>query len=119
MQNALAHPNDNPAFHRFYLAYRGNVNGLNGYFSEALRQAQSSEIDAEAGEALSFELETIIRHIGDRRFFEALSTESPETRSAVATFMSVSNLTAYPRTKELLLKAPKIDFPLYRTYREK
>ena len=117
MQRALAHPNDNPAFHRFSLAYHGDAAGLHAYFADALRQANSSEIDVESGERLSFELETIVRHIGDRRSAAALAAEPSDVRSAVATFLHLSNTSAYPRTRKLLSDAPKIDFPVYRVYR--
>ena len=117
MRHALAKPNDNPAFHRFYLAYQGDQVGLHEYFSEALRQANSSVINCEAGEGLSFELETIVRRIGDCKFAKALSAESPETRSAVASFLDLPGLSAYPRTSVILKQAPNIDYPLYRAYR--
>ena len=117
MQRALAHPNDAPAFHRFYLAYHGDSSGLHAYFVETLQQAKRSEINVEAGEALSFELQTIVRHVGDRRFAAALAAEPPETRSAVASFLPLPSLSAFPETLQLVKSAPKIDFPLYRAYR--
>jgi hypothetical protein len=117
MRRALAAPNDNAAYQRFSSAYHGDAAALHTYFAEALRRAKSSEIDAEGGEALSFQLKTIIRHLGDRPFASALRGEPLETRSAVATFLPLPGLSDYPETLRLLKSAPKIDFPLYRAYR--
>jgi len=117
MHKALAHPSDNPSYQRFYSAYHGKTSGLHGYFVEALKQAESPEIDAEGGEALSFELETIIQHIGDAQFSEALSAENPRVISAVAMCFSDVASPAYPQTLELLTKASRIDFPLVKTER--
>ena len=117
MQSALAHPDSNPAYHRFSLAYHGQSEGLHAYFVEALRQAESPEINVEAGEGLSFELQTVILHIGDARFSSALAAEPERVRSAVACCFGEVATPAYPQTSRLLASAPKIDFPMLRTYR--
>jgi hypothetical protein len=117
MTHALARPNANPAFHGFYLAYRGDAAGLRAYFAEALRQAESPDVNVEAGEGLAFEFESIVRHVGDQRFAEHLSAETPEVRSAVGCFLYQPGLAGYPKTLQLLQSAPKVDFPMLRTYR--
>jgi hypothetical protein len=117
MQNALAHPSSNPADHRFALAYHGQHEALHAYFAEALRQAQSPEIDVEAGEGLSSELQTLILHLGDARFASALATETDRVRSAVAYCFGDLNTPAYPETSRLLSNTSKIDFPMLKTYR--
>jgi hypothetical protein len=117
MQRALAHPNDNPAFHRFYLAFHGKPEGLHAYFSEALRQANSPEIDVEAGEGLSWEFQTIIRHIGDAHFSAALKAESIQVQSAIASCFPDVASAEFPRTLHLVANAPKVDFPMLQTYR--
>ena len=115
MQHALAQPDKNPAYHRFALAYRGDPEGLHAYFAEALKQAESQETDVEAGEALSFELQTIIRHIGDARFAAALAREPERVRSAVALCFGGIAPRDYPKTRRLLDETPKIDFPMLKT----
>ena len=117
MQSALAHPDSNPAFHRFASAYHGQPEGLHAYFIEALRQAESPEIDVEAGEGLGWELQTVILHIGDARFASALAAEPERVRSAVACCFGEVATPAYPQTSRLLSSAPKIDFPMLQTYR--
>jgi hypothetical protein len=117
MQNALAHPSSNPAYHRFALAYHGQHEALHAYFAEALQQAESPEIDVEAGEGISWELHTILLHLADARFASALATETDPTRSAVANVLSDINTQAYPQTSHLLSSTPKIDFPMLKTYR--
>ncbi len=117
MQSALAHPESNPAYHRFSLAYHGQFEGLHAYFVEALRQAESPEINVDAGEGLSFELQTIILHLGDACFSSALATEPERVRSAVACCFGGVATPAYPQTSRLLANVPRIDFPMLRTYR--
>lgn len=117
MQNALAHPDDNSAYHRFSSAYRGRPEGLHAYFIEALRQAESPEIDVEAGEGLSWELQTVILRIGDTRFASALAAEPDLVRSAVVCCFSEVGGAAYPQTAQLLAGARKIGFPMLKTSR--
>lgn len=118
MRRALAHPNANPSFNRFALAYHGKSEGLHAYYIEALRQAESPEINVEAGEAIGWELETIIRRIGDDVFSSALACEPERVRSAVASAFSAGGaLLTCPKTRRLLDEAPKIDFPMTKTYR--
>ena len=117
MHRALAQPDSNPAFHRFALAYRGEAEGLHAYFAEALRQAESAEINVEAGEGLSWELRAIIQHIGDAPFAAALASEPERARSALASCFAGVASPAYPQTKRLLDDAPKIDFPMLKTFR--
>ncbi len=117
MQGALAHPDSNPAYHRFSLAYHGQPEGLHAYFAEALRQAESPEINVEAGEDLSWELQTVNVRIGDARFASALAAEPDRMRSAVACCLGGVATPAYPQTARLLASAPKIDFPMLRTYK--
>jgi len=112
MGRALNEPDSNPAFHRFALAYRGSSEGLHAYFSEALRQAESPEINVEASEALSWELRTILHRIGDARFAAALAGESERVRSALASCFRGIASPAYPRTNQLLQDTPKLDFPM-------
>lgn len=117
MQRALAQPGNNPAYRRFAMAYRGKPEGLHAYFVEALRQAESPEINVEAGEGLSWELQTIIQRIGDARFAASLVSEPPRVRSAVASCFGEVASPAYPQTKWLLDATPKINFPMLKTYR--
>ena len=116
MRSALAHPDNSIAFHRFYLAYQGETTGLHAYFQEALRQAGSSNINVAEGEGLSFELETLVRHLGDDRFAEVLSEESRKARGAVASYFHLPGLSAYPRTQRVLMEATKIDYPENSSY---
>jgi hypothetical protein len=116
MRQALADPNPNQDANRFALAYKGESSALHAYFTKALMLAESSEIDVEAGEALSFELPTILLHIGDSRFAAALARETERGQSAVACFLHVV-AADYPQTKKLIDASPKIDFPMLRTYR--
>jgi hypothetical protein len=115
MRRALADPNSNEAFKRFSLAYKGESAALHAYFTMTLVQAESSENNVEAGEALSFELPTILLHVGDSRFASALAHEPERVQSAVACFLVVSS--DHPQTKKLIDSAPKIDFPMLKTYR--
>ena len=117
MRQALAHPNKDAGNHRFYLAYHGDPAGLRAYFQFALLQAKSSQPNLFAGEALSNELETLVRHLGDQRFATALSAEPPEVQSAVGIFLYQPGLKKFPKTLQLLEAAPKIDFPMLRAYR--
>jgi hypothetical protein len=117
MRRALAKPDDNHAFHRFALAYRGQPEGLRAYFAEALRQAESPEINVEAGEGLSWELQTVIARIGDTGFAAALAREPERTRSAVASCFAEVASPAYPKTRRLLDETPKIEFPMLKTSR--
>lgn len=82
----------------------------------ALAQAESSEINVEAGESLSFELPTILLHVGDSRFAAALAREPERVQSAVACFLTVASAD-HPLTKKLIDDAPNIDFPMLKTYR--
>ena len=117
MRNALAHPDSNPVFHRFASAYHGQPEGLHACFAEALRQAESPEIDVEAGESLSWQLQAVIHRIGDTRFASVLAAEPTRVRSAVACCFGEIAAPAYPQTSRLLSVAPKIDFPMLQTYR--
>ncbi len=117
MRSALAHPGSNPAYPRFSLAYHGDPQGLHAYFAEALRQAESPEINVEAGEGLSWELQTVVFHIGDARFASALAAEPDRVRSAVACGCGDLATPDHPQTSRLLSSAPKIDFPMLKTYR--
>jgi hypothetical protein len=118
MRHALDHPNASPANNRFALAYHGKPEGLHACFIWALQQAESPEINVEAGEAIGWQLDTIILRIGDDVFSSALALESKRVRSAVASAFSARGaLLTCPKTRRLLHEAPKIDFPMNRTYR--
>lgn len=117
MRSALAHPDRSPAYRRFSLAYRGESEGLHAYFDEALRQAESPEINVEAGESLSWELQTVVQRIGDARFAAALAAEPERIRSAVACCSGEVATPAYPQTARLLSGAPKVEFPMLQTIR--
>ena len=117
-RRALAHPDAAPAFRQFYSAWHGDSVALRAYFSDALRLMRSSQIDAEAGEALSATLIVLVRRLGDDSFSAALALESSEVRSAVAASTNIPSFTPYPKTHEMLTHAPRIDFPLLRAYRQ-
>ena len=115
MRQALNDPNSNEPSKRFSLAYHGDPTALHTYFMTALKHAESPEINVEAGEALSFELPTILYHVGDSRFAAVLAREPTRIQSAVACFLEVSP--NHPMTKKLIDTAPEIDFPILKTYR--
>jgi hypothetical protein len=117
MQKALMNPKKDGGTYRFSLAYHGNPAGLRAYFQVALLLANSSEVNLLSGESLAYEMETLVRHLGDQRFSQALSAEPPEVQSAVACFLYQPGLTRYPKTVHLLQSAPKVDFPMLRAYR--
>jgi len=117
MRQALLHPKRDAGNYRFYLAYNGNALGLHAYFLFAQEQANNSEVNLMGDEALAYELETLVRHLGDKPFADALSHEPPEIQSAVACFLYQPGLSRYPQTLHLLQSAPKIDFPMLRAYR--
>ena len=117
MRKALMNPKKDGATYRFSLAYHGNAQGLQAYFQVARLLAGSAEVNLLAGESLAYEMETLVRHLGDQRFSEVLSAAAPEVQSAVACFLYQPGLTRYPKTLHLLQSAPKIDFPMLRAYR--
>jgi len=120
MRRALAHPGEDPAARRFYRAYRDEASGLHDYLAEVLKQSMAPEIDQIARAELGFKLETILRHLGDQRFAQALSAEPPEVVSAVAMTLHLPGSSLYPETSndpktlQLLNNAPRIDWPSFR-----
>ena len=114
---ALRQPNAAPAFHQFSAAYHRDPQALRAYFAEARQQCESSLIDAAGGEWLNWTLETLLYRFGDQEFAAVLSRESPRTQSAVGSFVQKHSLLRNPKTQKILHDAPKIDFPLYKTYR--
>jgi len=102
MQHALAYPDENARFLRFALAYHGDPATLHAYFSTALKLKQAKICNCEHEEAHGFELMTIIHHVGDTCFSNALVLETPRVRSAVAYWMHLPCLSAYPMTLKLL-----------------
>ena len=116
-RHALSRPTEHPSYKQFSDAYRGDAVALRAYFAEALRLCQSSEIYVEPGETLSWTLQTILHRIGDTRFASVLASEPPRTQAAVGDFLPRQVLVSYPTTRNLLTRAPKIDFPLNKAYR--
>jgi len=117
MRVALANPAKSPAHERFSRAFKGDRNALNEYFEQALALAESREINVEAGEALSWDLQTILAKIGDTRFSRVLSEKGARVQSAVRlAFGRLSDEKKYPKTFAILSKAPQIDFPLIQAY---
>lgn len=115
MKRALADPSTSAQAKLFSEAYRGNPAAINGYFDSALAMAMETEVRVEPSEALSFELQTILNKVGDRRFSELLRQRTPEVQSAVKFGMGgVSDKVKYPLTDEIFQNAPKIEFPVMR-----
>jgi hypothetical protein len=106
MQHALANPNANPHYHRFHLAWHGERAGLHAYFVKALELKNASTSNCEHEEALRFELTTIIDHVGDAVFANALALETRKVRKAVAFHMHLPTLSAFPMTLKLLAGPP-------------
>jgi hypothetical protein len=117
MKRALANPNGNQKFKDFSMAFHGNPGGLHVYFELAWRLEQEPLIDAEGGEALTAELQAILRHIGDDKFSRALEKENPDVQAAVADNLDIDHMPGFPKTEAIVRSAPKIEFPQMKAYK--
>jgi len=117
VHHALNNPNESPAYRKFFDAYHGDRAALIAYFQDALEMCETPLINAEGGEGLSYDLQTLLIHLGDKRFSDTLKSCPARTQSATGDFLSRDILQRYPKTKFILKQAPDIDFPLDRAYR--
>jgi hypothetical protein len=63
----------------------------------------------------------VLTAVGDNLFSDAVKAQPPEIQSAVRWFVGPDKsrpLNDFPKTAALLLKAPKIDWPLDKAIRE-
>jgi hypothetical protein len=114
MKVALANPAKSPAHERFFRAFKGDRKALNEYFDQALAEAESRVINA--GEGITWDLQTIIAKIGDTRFSSVLAERDARVQSAVRLAIGGVDEKKYPKTFAILSNAPKIDFPLIQAY---
>ena len=117
VHNALNHPEENSVYRQFFDAYHGDRAALIVYFQDALKMCETPLINAEGGEGLSYDLQTLLSHLGDKRFSTTLKLCPARTQSATGHFLSRDFLKNYQKTKLILDLAPHIDFPLDQAYR--
>ena len=115
---ALSHPNASPEYRQFSAAYHRDPQALRAYFAEALLHCETYGIDASDGEWLNWTMETLLYRWGDDQFAAVLSRETPRVQSAISGFIVPHSWALYPKTREILRAAPKIDFPMYKAYRD-
>jgi hypothetical protein len=101
-----------------YEAAKGNPIALHICFLAAYVRQSDPYLGGEDLETIWKTMEDILKKLGDGRFTQALSMERPEVRSAVGGFIDGQTIKAYPKTKQLIGAAPKIDFPLDQTNRD-
>ena len=115
VRNAFLNPNESEFSRRYVDAWSGNSAAIRYFFADALKQCQSSEIDAEAGMALTYTLQSLLSRLGDGRFESELKKENVITRAAVKFFLG--DVSQYSKVQSLLNRTPAHDFPLLRAYR--
>ena len=103
------------------LAKRGAPDALRTLFLAAYVRVNQPFLGGEDLESMDKIFGEVLLAVGDRRFSRALGAQRPEVRSAARSFLGADShpyLKKFPRTTKLLAEAPKIEWPLDKTYRE-
>ena len=99
-------------------AAKGNPIALHTCFLAAYVRVSDPYLGGEDLDSMFRCMGELLKTLGDVRFADALALERPEVRSAVGYFFQTRQLLDTPKTRSLISKAPKIDFPLSQTNRD-
>ena len=99
-------------------AIKGNPMAIHTCFLAAYVRKSNPYLGGEDLESVWHCIETILEELGDDRFSHALAYERPEVRAAVGDFLDKKHTEGTPKTRRLIDKAPKIEFPLDLSYRD-
>jgi hypothetical protein len=103
------------------LAKRGVPDALRTLFLAAYVRVNQPVCGGEDLEGMDMIFSSVLKTVGDDAFCTAIAAQRPEVRSAVRWFLGPSKqrpLKEFPKTAAVLRKAPKIDWPLDKAYRE-
>src|SRR5437762_909939 len=99
-------------------AAKGNPIALHTCFLATYVRQSDPYLGGEDLESIDHCMEQLLKTLGDERFSESLALERPEVRAAVGAFLQPKQLESAPKTRDVIRKAPKIDFPLARSNRD-
>jgi len=103
----------------FKSAYHGDRKAIEDFLKMALDTQMSAKMNPADEMCLSWILQTLLYRQGDARFSSLLETRSSEEIAAVKLFLTYPELKAsFPKTWSVLKRAPEIDFPLEKAYRQ-
>ena len=99
-------------------ASKGNPIALHTCFLAAYVRMSDPYFGGEDLESMDWCMESLLTTLGDASFAEALAFERGEVQSAVGAFLEAKQLRGTPKTRRLVEKSPKIDFPLAQSNRD-
>jgi hypothetical protein len=99
-------------------AAKGNPIALHTCFLAAYVRKSDPYLGGEDLESIYSCIERLLTNLGDANVSKALALERPEVISAVGGFLNAKQLGKAPKTRQIIGKAPKIEFPLDQSNRD-